>query len=235
MPDDSHVNIQAPLSVPTALFLELCVNTGNLWQSLGEIDITHVKNDVSLGKKIRERYNKVRGFRIKKHFLLKPVNICYVGFGLESRHKVHILKKNSVPAKKDAYQWDPCPPNHHPPPYGPVPRSVILHWLKSCKAGSNSDMLKAIWLKRLPKKLNESVTQCSDDLPTAWGIHIIEGPDKVWMLWTMICALAVCFGPVLAYVILTKDIQGATGIGGMAVAVLTFIYMLMKIEEWKDE
>ena len=89
-------------------------------------------------------------------------------------------------------------------------------------------------MKRLPKKLHESITQCSDDLPTAWGIHIIEGPDKARILWTMICVLAACLGPVVAYVVMTRDVQGATGIGGMAVAVLTLLWMLMKIEEWKD-
>lgn len=50
----------------------------------------------------------------------------------------------------------------------------------------------------------------------------------------MICVLAACLGPVVAYVVMTRDVQGATGIGGMAVAVLTLLWMLMKIEEWKD-
>ncbi|KAL9110801.1 MAG: hypothetical protein Q9187_008008, partial [Circinaria calcarea] len=231
--DNDNSSAQLLVSTRIPRFFELCINMGNFWQSLGEIDLTYVDNDNSLGQKISDRYYEVRGFRTKQHFLLKPVNIKYVSFGLENRHKVHIFEEDSVPTHTDHYEWNPCPPKYCPP-WGPVPRSAILHWLTRCKATNTGDGTKATWLNRLPKKLHESITQCSDDLPTAWGIHIIEGPDRARILWTMIIVLATYLGPVVAYVVVAKDVQGATGIGGMAVAVLTLLWMLMKIEEWKD-
>jgi hypothetical protein len=55
------------------------------------------------------------------------------------------------------------------------------------------------------------------------------------VLWTMIAVLGVCIGPVVAYVVLTKDIQGATGIGGLYVSVLTLLWMGMKISEHTED
>lgn len=66
----------------------------------------------------------------------------------------------------------------------------------------------------------------------AWGIHIVEGPDAVWILWTMICILAVFLGPVVAWVVLRGDVQTATGVGSLVVSVLTPLCMAMKFFEW---
>ncbi|MCJ1359520.1 MAG: hypothetical protein MMC33_009522 [Icmadophila ericetorum] len=146
---------------------------------------------------------------------------------------VCIHQENSVPGHLDPYEWEPCP-RKNPPPYGPVHPNRILHWLdQRCNVLAPGAAYKDLWLKRLQKKLNDSITNCNEDLPEAWGIHIIDGADKVAMLWTVICVLAVCLAPVAAYVVLTKDIQGASGTGGLIVAVLTILWMAMKIEEWK--
>lgn len=53
-------------------------------------------------------------------------------------------------------------------------------------------------------------------------------------LWTMICVLSVCLGPIVAYAVLKKDVQGVTGMGGLAVSILAFLFMAMKYHEWKD-
>jgi hypothetical protein len=92
-----------------------------------------------------------------------------------------------------------------------------------------------IWLSRLPKKLHDRLLETREPLAYAWGLHIIEGADRVMILWTMIGVLGVCIGPVVAYVVLTRDIQGATGIGGLYVSILTLLWMGMKISEYTED
>jgi hypothetical protein len=84
------------------------------------------------------------------------------------------------------------------------------------------------------EKLGESMTQAGDDLSMAWGIHIVESPDMVWILWTMICVLTVCLGPIVAYIVLKGDVQSVTCVGDLAVSVLTLLWMCMKICEWSQ-
>jgi hypothetical protein len=58
-------------------FFELCVNTGEIDICLGEIDITNVRSDGELFKKIYERYKDLRGYRIRRIFL-KPVDVHFI-------------------------------------------------------------------------------------------------------------------------------------------------------------
>ena len=58
-------------------FFELCVNTGELAISLGEIDITHVENDQQLFTAIHSKYRELRGIRLWR-VLIKPRNIHFV-------------------------------------------------------------------------------------------------------------------------------------------------------------
>ena len=92
---------------------------------------------------------------------------------------------------------------------------------------------KSVWLQRLPKKLFSSITRSSEDLHTAWGVHIIEGPDNVNIIFTIICVLFVCLGLVVIYAVKTKDVSGASGIGSFLITALTLLWMAMKIQQWK--
>ncbi len=215
-------------------FFELCVNTGEFQKRLGEIDLTRVTNDLHLFELIRNQYHEIRGHRLKKHYLLKPIAMRFVHFCLEDRHRVSILKQNSFPSQEHVtrkeYHYSPCPPV--PPP--PMPSDTFMHLMK-CARKTGGKSCKSIWFHRLPKKLFTSITRSSEDLPTGWGVHIIEGPDSVSIIFTIICVLLVCFRPVVAYVVKTKDVSGATGIGSVFATVLTLLWMAMKIEQWKCE
>ena len=59
-------------------YFELCLNHDSLEKRLGEINLVDVKNDGELFEKIRERYMEIRGPRIKRLYLLKPVDIHFV-------------------------------------------------------------------------------------------------------------------------------------------------------------
>lgn len=185
---------------------------------------------------ICKRYREIRGFRVKKHFLIKPVKIKYISFVLEAKRKVHIFDNDhdSFPTQDElnakTWHYQPCPPK--PPP--PMPSSAFIHYLTSCKADVGIGLGPGFWLARLPKKMHESLARSSDPLPMAWGIHIIEGPDMVAVFWTMICVLMACLTPLVAYLVVKKDIQGTAGLGSLAVSVITLLWMCMKICEWKD-
>ncbi|EON61803.1 hypothetical protein W97_01020 [Coniosporium apollinis CBS 100218] len=221
---------------PVPSFLELCINTGNSCQSLGEVEVTHIASDTMMFAYICKRYREIRGFRVKKHFLMKPVKIKYVSFALEGKRKVHIFdsERDSFPTQDElnakTWHYQPCPPK--PPP--PMPSSAFIHYLTSCKADVRVGLGPGFWLARLPKKMHESLARSSDPLPMAWGIHIIEGPDMVAVFWTMICVLTICLTPLVAYLVVKKDVQGTAGIGSLAVSVMTLLWMCMKICEWKD-
>ena len=72
-------------------FFELCVNTGELEISLGEIDITHVENDQQLFAAIHSKYRELRGFRLWR-VLIKPRNIHFVLVRVPTlKYWVHLL------------------------------------------------------------------------------------------------------------------------------------------------
>ena len=66
-----------PENTATKKYLELCVNTGEFQRSLGEIEITNVKNDHELFKLVRRKYEELRAYRVK-FFLLKAVDVHFV-------------------------------------------------------------------------------------------------------------------------------------------------------------
>lgn len=232
--DDHGILAGMTSSTPLRSFLELCINTGNSCQSLGEVEVSLLTSDTMLFEKVRQRYRQIRGSRIRKHFMLKPAAIEFVSFGLEKRRKVHIFNEPSLPSADDVaaatWHYDPCPPN--PPPL-PMPSSAFIHYLTQCTAEPDP-FGRAVWLSRLPKKLNESLFKTTDDLAMAWGIHIIEGPDPVKIMWTVFVLLVICVGPLLAYAVAKQDIQGATGIMSTYLAVMTTVMTVMIFFQQKE-
>lgn len=214
-------------------FLELCINTGKRCQSLGEIDLTRVTSDAVLFAWVRRRYKEVRGPR--RHwtqYLIKPVAMKFVSFGLENKTKVHIFAANKYPSEQHvaSHKWHyaPCPLDSELP----MPSSAFIHYLCYCSGDDLGTRSRSrVWLDRLPKKLIESLMRTSDPLAHAFGLHIIEGPDRTAVLWTLFVVLTLCSGPLIAYLIKTMDVQGTTGLGGMLVAVLTLLWMAAKVSE----
>lgn len=62
----------------------------------------------------------------------------------------------------------------------------------------------------------------------------IEGPDPVKIMWTMFCLLAICIGPILAYAVHKQNMQGATGIMTIYLAVMTMVGMVMMFFQQKE-
>ncbi|MCJ1251064.1 hypothetical protein MMC30_008295 [Trapelia coarctata] len=136
----------------TRKFLELCVNTGKFHKSLGEIDITNINCDRDLFTLTKQRYEEVRGHR-SRFFLLEPTAVEWVHFSLEERHSVGILlRPNAVPPKNEVvskhYEYAPCPLDALPP----IPDNIFLHHLTN--PGPHRS---PVWLRRLPKKVNDSI------------------------------------------------------------------------------
>lgn len=94
---------------------------------------------------------------------------------------------------------------------------------------------KPVWLPRLPKKLQESLLRSPEPLTHAFGLHIIEGLDRTAVLWTLFGILLVCSVPLLAYISITKDVQGVTGIGGLIVATLSLVWMSAMVSTYGEQ
>ncbi|KAK5711693.1 hypothetical protein LTR17_018274 [Elasticomyces elasticus] len=220
-------------------YLELCVNTGRLCQSLGEIDATRITSDAELFRWVRRRYRDLRGWRMRSRFCLRPKSIRFVRFGLEQQKKVHILcEKESFPSESDVkartYHYMPCPMSPLGSP--PMPSDAFIHYLHDCNLDGDDASRRSIWLNRLPKKLEESVVAQArsagdQTLVEGWGVHVIEGIDGAAVLWTTIVALLVGIGPLLgSYIALTGDVQSATGIASLIVAIIAILMICMQIE-----
>jgi hypothetical protein len=63
--------------------------------------------------------------------------------------------------------------------------------------------------------------QEASKLHLGWGVHIIEGPNKAAISWTLFCILLLSFIVALAYEIVVKAQDTGFGIGQWMVAVLT--------------
>lgn len=220
-------------------YFELCVNTGSLCQSLREIDVTRVSNDVELFRWIRKSYNELRGWRRHRRFCLRPKSIRFVYFGLEQRRKVHILSKDdSYPPEDEIwagrYHYTPCPVI--PKGSTPMPSDAFIHYLQYCNLDVDVLPTQRIWLDRLPKKLREplvtgSATADSNALIEAWGVQVYEGVDAAMALWTTIVAITVALGPLLCgYISITGDVQSATSIGSVILGVMAMLWMCMQID-----
>lgn len=159
----------------------------------------------------------------------------FVAFGLENHMKVHIFREDAYPSAQQVatqkWHYAPCPLDSPLP----MPSSAFIHYLYYCKDDDTGPSSPCrVWLDRLPKKMFESLLRTSDPLVHAFGIHIIEGWNITAVLWTLLSILTICLGPLVAYVVKKGDVQGATGLGGVIVAILMFIWMAAKVSEYGE-
>lgn len=228
-----------PSQLLTPRFFELCVNTGSLCQSLREIDVTRISNDVEFFRWVRKSYQDLRGWRRHWRFCLRPKSMRFVYFGVEQGRKVHILSQDeSYPPQDEIaaqrYIYTPCPTI----PTGslPMPSNAFIHYLQYCNLDVEVPPAQRIWLDRLPKKLKEPLMEASKNpdpnkFVEAWGVHIDEGLDATMALWTTIIALALGLGPLLGvYIHHTGDVQSATGIASVVLGIMAMLWMCMQVE-----
>jgi hypothetical protein len=115
-----------------------------------------------------------------------------------------------------------------------MPSDTFIHYLCYCEDNPASTVGSRVWLDRLPKKMIHSLLSGSEPLVHGYGLHIVEGLNVTAVLWTLFCVLSVCLGPLIAYVVLRRDVQAATGAGGLAVSTLTLLWMAAKVSECEE-
>lgn len=130
------------------------------------------------------------------------------------------------------WHYTPCPPK---PAENPMPGNAFVHYLLyKHKVQQPARPGKKFRFHQLPKKLNDPLLRPTGDYVTAWGVHIIEGPDNPRIFWTMLCAILLFCAPLIAYTIWKRDIQGGSGLMAVVIAMLTLLYTMMKASEQGD-
>lgn len=219
-----------PLPEPRTLkYVELCVNTGKWQMSLGEIDITRVNCDRELFSLIRERYKTIRGYRTR-FFLIEPARVEWVQFSLENRYSVGIHDKPlAVPPEAEVesnrYEYDPCPLKSLPP----IPDNVFLHHFND--PGHHR---RPNWLRRIPKKVNDSLIGHHEGDIIGWGVHIIEGPNWLAISVAVFCIVLSSGVFATAWAVCRNDISGAFAVAGWMIGVLTAA-MMVCLSKWSRE
>ncbi|KAI0970451.1 hypothetical protein F4678DRAFT_436840 [Xylaria arbuscula] len=220
----SNIFIPPVLAPGTKKYLLLCVNTGHYEIKLEQIDLTNIVLDVSLFGLIRDKYESMRGPRMK-NFFMAPKTIEYIKFELVRRSStgecVGNYERNSIPtqvevAKKEC-SFSPCPPRIGSMPIQP---HVFMHSFLY-----PGDHLGELALLQLPKKVGRKL-KCSvqphhpSDVPYGWGIYIVEGPNTVLVSLIMTGVIMLVTLTVLLWSTLRGDVQGGTGIGRYGLAVM---------------
>ncbi|KAJ8131083.1 hypothetical protein O1611_g2546 [Lasiodiplodia mahajangana] len=211
----------------TKKYLLLCVNTGQFEIKLQQIDLTHTSLDVAMFSLIREKYESMRGPRIKRIFTV-PKTIEFIKFELVHRSStgecVGNYEKNSIPGKLEVanreYTFSPCPPRIGTMPIHP---HVFMHSFLN-----PGDHLGKLALLQLPKKVGRRL-QCApqsrdpSDLPYGWGIYIVEGLNTILVSLLLLGIVGVVTLIVLLWSAIKSDVQGGTGIGQYGLAVMGMI------------
>ncbi|KAI1127226.1 hypothetical protein F5Y10DRAFT_266299 [Nemania abortiva] len=214
----------------TKKYLLLCVNTGRFEIKLEHIDLTNIALDVAMFSLIREKYEEMRGPRMKRIFTV-PKTVEFIKFELVRRSStgecVGNYEKNSIPGKievaKKEYTFSPCPPRIGTMPIHP---HVFIHSFLN-----PGDHLGELALLQLPKKVGRKlkcVKQPSDpfDVPYGWGVYIVEGLNTFLVSQLLLGVVAIMTLIVLLWSSLKRDIQGGTGIGQYGLAAMGTIFAI---------
>lgn len=124
---------------------------------------------------------------------------------------------SSWPPKEevDAKRWDFKHPIYPPPP---MPPKAFLHYMQSSKPHRNKT-----WLSRLPKKLSTSILREAAELPSAWGVSIVEGADKGMILLQLGVAMSLSLMVAILWSVLKNDAEVEMAIGTYLVAFVAII------------
>lgn len=92
---------------------------------------------------------------------------------------------------------------------------TFLHYMDATGHGDD------FFFKRLPKKVGSSLANQQSATTFGWGVHIIEGPNKVVLSWCTFLCLALSLIVSALYCYLWQTQEQGFGIGQWMVAVLT--------------
>ncbi|KAK5119222.1 hypothetical protein LTR85_007836 [Meristemomyces frigidus] len=227
--------------ITTSAYFELCVTRGSHSVSLGEIKLVDnngiklVQNDRELFRKIRKRYLQLARRGVYK-LLYRPRDIHFVRFGVEQggaqtgiyEHPLAIPPPAEIKGKR--YHYYECPLD----PLPPIDRRTFFHLLWAPAAHPPSASTRSgshlVFFNRLPKKLGDSILlqQDPDQLNLGWGVHIIKGPNKPAIAWSLTAFVVLSFVVSVVYDVVTRNKDSGFAIGqwllGVLAAALTAIY-----------
>ncbi|KAL6786567.1 hypothetical protein J3E68DRAFT_420029 [Trichoderma sp. SZMC 28012] len=189
-------------------FLALCVNTGGMYKTLAELDMSRINSDGEAFSQMKKAYLQYRGVRSRLHFLVKPVTVEFVRFTLWNLRHGYVSvcdRPNSMPPNSIDYEFIPPP----------MPPEVFVHYLEHGDGDLSPN--RYTWLPRLPKRRNHKVVDCGE-ATEGWGIHVIEGPNRTAVFWIVMTTISISVLASVLWTTLKGDIQGGMGLGALIVA-----------------
>lgn len=116
-----------------------------------------------------------------------------------------------------------------------MPANVFLHYLHRARWNVWGEHTEDVWLRRLPKKLNDGVLAAMQqnaavnqqssltdpDLALGWGVHILDGPNHAVLGMLLCVGIAISFlvsGMVIGF---AKTQEQGFGIGSFLLAIFS--------------
>lgn len=126
--------------------------------------------------------------------------------------------------RTERYHYAECPLDTLPP----MDSRTFFHYMMDHtrhKGLTCHQAFKQLFYNRLPKKLGTSVLNQSDasKLQLGWGVHIIEGPDKPVLAWSVAAVLVVSLSVSVVYDVTMKSGESGFAIGQWLVGVLATV------------
>ncbi|KAL4796611.1 hypothetical protein BDV19DRAFT_78895 [Aspergillus venezuelensis] len=180
---------------------------------------------------MKKSYLQTRGVLSRLTFLVKPVTIEFVQVCSVRRYAYHhaddfkftlwhlrngyisICNRPDRIPPRDRIDYEYIPKPLDPPL--PMPPETFIHYLEHGEGDLNPT--RSNWVNRLPKRLDERVVE-GDEGTYGWGIHIIEGPNKVVIFWIIIVTVLATIVASSLWAALNNDMQGGTGLGTLMAA-----------------
>ena len=123
------------------------------------------------------------------------------------------------------YDYTPCSLK----PCEVMPNHLFLHYFYDPAPHYNNK-----WMRRMPKKLKRSIFSSTEQIPVGWGLHIIQGPNLRMISMVLFIGLVISGVFSVIWAVFSKDIQGAFGVGGYAVAIQV-AWMTMMFFRWSQQ
>lgn len=235
-------------------YLAICVNTGGIYVTLSEISVTRNISDAALFDMIKTSYQKLRGFRIRFAFLLRPVGVEFVHVRCPQETKLlNIIRlrgllttDNSSPSGTSAKGTSPSVTDLDASHRRASPTTsscrVQSSRFRPCHLKFSSttppevfihylqhgdgdlNPVRSIWAPRIPKRLHSPIVNAG--MPSyGWGIHIVEGTNRELVFWIFMFTI---FASILTTVLWSSfkhDVQGGSGLGSLIVALPSVVLM----------
>jgi hypothetical protein len=202
--------------------LKICLGEITLTRTTARGEIRETSSDAEFFQEIYKQYFRIRPRKWATWFY-KPIDIQFVRFHLFDGHRVGIFGegKLSIPPVEEVssgrYHYHECPLE----PAEPIDKRTFLHFFWNAEKHSHSPC--NIWMNRMPKKLNDSMSkQDTQNGPhMGWGVHIIEGPNKSFVALIFAMSIILSFFVSVLWAVCMRTQESGFGIGQWMVAALT--------------